>query len=205
MSEFAHTVAKARGGAKDAIGELLEPFRNYLRFLAAAQMGRHVGLRVSPSDLVQDAMLAAHRDFIAFRGETSSEFSNWLRTILARCLLKAIECHITAEKRDVRREISIDRIQQAFDSSCDIAARFFVSNQPTPSQIVSREEEARLVADLISQLPADYQEVIALRNFSGLRFEEVASKMQRSSQAVRMLWLRAIHRLRELLPADHAI
>jgi len=83
MSEFAFTVAKARDGAIDAIGELLEPYRNYLQFFAAAQMGRHVGLRVTPSDLVQDAMLAAHRDFIGFRGETSAEFSNWLRTILA--------------------------------------------------------------------------------------------------------------------------
>ncbi len=203
MTEFTQAVARARDGIADATGELLEPYRNYLRFLAAAQMGRQVGLRLTPSDIVQDTLLAAHRDIAHFRGHTSAEFSNWLRTILARSLLKAIEHHVKAEKRDVRRELSLDQMQRDLQSSCDMAAGLVATRQPTPSQIVSKGEEAKWLADLISQLPEDYQQVIALRNFGGLRFDDVALKMQRSSQAVRMLWLRAITRLRELVPEEY--
>jgi RNA polymerase sigma-70 factor, ECF subfamily len=202
MLEFPETMARARRGEGEALGALLEPYRNYLRFLAAAQMGRQIGLRVTPSDIVQDTMLAAHRDFGNFVGTSSAEFSNWLRTIMARALLKAIEHHLKAEKRDVRRELSLDQIQRNFASSCNLAASLVSNRQPSPSHAAVADEEAKWLADLISRLPEDYQQVIALRNFGGLRFEEVASKMQRSTQAVRMLWLRAISRLRELIPAD---
>ena len=43
----------------------------------------------------------------------------------------------------------------------------------------------------------DYRQVIVLRNLEGLPFKEVAESMERSSGAVRMLWLRAIDALRD--------
>ena len=106
--DIATHIDRAREGKNEAMGDLLEPYRNYLRILAAAQMGYHIGLRVSPSDVVQDTMLAAHQDFRDFKGSSAAEFSRWLRTILARCLLKAIERNVKAEKRDVRREVSLN-------------------------------------------------------------------------------------------------
>jgi RNA polymerase sigma-70 factor (ECF subfamily) len=203
MSEFAEAITLARAGTVEAAGKLLEPYRNYLRCLAVAQMGRRIGLRVTPSDIVQDTMLAAHRDLKLFRGGTSAEFSQWLRTILARSLLKAIEYHFKAEKRDARRLVSIDQLRSDLDNSCDWAANLLVARQPTPSREVVMDDEARWISDLIARLPPDYQTVITLRNLSGLRFEEVAAQMERSPEAVRMLWLRAIAKLRELIPPEH--
>jgi RNA polymerase sigma-70 factor (ECF subfamily) len=58
------------------------------------------------------------------------------------------------------------------------------------------------VADLLAQLPPDYREVVLLRNFQGLSFRSIALQLQRSEGAVRMLWLRALGRLRELLHAS---
>jgi RNA polymerase sigma-70 factor (ECF subfamily) len=69
----------------------------------------------------------------------------------------------------------------------------------SPSTRVSRREEAALLADGIARLPADYREVIVLRNFQRLPFEQVAERMGRSPGAVRMLWARSLERLhREL-------
>jgi RNA polymerase sigma-70 factor, ECF subfamily len=42
--------------------------------------------------------------------------------------------------------------------------------------------------------------VIILRHIEGLPFDDVAKHMQRSSGAVRMLWLRALERLRKAFP-----
>jgi len=196
MTNFASKIALARSGATEAVGDLLEPYRNYMRVLAASQMGRPVGKRVSPSDIVQDTMLAAHRDLGDFQGTTQAEFSSWLRTVLSRCLLRAIEHNVKASKRDVRREVSIDAIQSCLESSCAGMGNFLAHNQASPSQIVSREEESLRVADYVSMLSEDYQKVIALRNFGGLPFDEIATHMNRSPQAVRLLWLRAINRLR---------
>ena len=203
MTDFASKIAKARSGTSEAIGDLLEPYRNYMRMLASTQMGRSVGKRVSPSDIVQDTMLAAHRDLADFQGTTQSEFGSWLRTVLSRCLLRAIEFNVTALKRDVRREVSIDAIRSSLESSCLGMGDFLAHYQASPSQIVSREEEALQVADYVAQLSEDYQTVIALRNFGGMPFEQIAVQMNRSPQAVRLLWLRAINRLRAIYLERH--
>ena len=51
----------------------------------------------------------------------------------------------------------------------------------------------------MAQLPADYQEVIVLRNLQRLPFNEVAERMERSRPAVQMLWMRAIKKLQEAM------
>jgi RNA polymerase sigma-70 factor (ECF subfamily) len=58
------------------------------------------------------------------------------------------------------------------------------------------------LADTLAQLPADYRDVIVLRHIEGLPFEEVANRMGRSAGAVRMLWLRALKKMRETLQTE---
>ncbi|MEZ6079711.1 MAG: sigma factor [Pirellulaceae bacterium] len=53
---------------------------------------------MSTSDLVQETMLAAHRDFGDFRGG-SEELLAWLRQILSNCLSHAVQKNIHAKKR----------------------------------------------------------------------------------------------------------
>jgi len=196
--EFEAMIADARAGDVTNLGVLLQRYRNYLQLLVAAQLRTSVGRRVGESDVVQEAMLAAHRDFADFRGETAGEFAGWLRTILARTLLREIDRHVKAEKRDVRREVSLDSLHNNLSSSCVQVASLIAAKQDSPSEIVSNEEQTARIADLILMLPRDYQTVVMLRNFGGMRFEDVAAEMGRSSQAVRLPWLRAIKRLRKL-------
>ena len=58
-------------------------------------------------------------------------------------------------------------------------------------------EQAVILANTLGQLPDDYREVILLRNLQGLAHEEVAQRMGRAVGAVRMLWVRALARLRQ--------
>ena len=69
----------------------------------------------------------------------------------------------------------------------------------SPSEHASRQELELRLADALSRLPADYAEVILLRNVESLPHEEVARRMGRGTGAVRMLWVRALARLREEL------
>ena len=64
------------------------------------------------------------------------------------------------------------------------------------------------LADHLAKMPSDYRDVIVLRNLQKLSFEEIGQRMERSSGAVRMLWLRAIKQLREQMnapPDDGAV
>lgn len=63
-------------------------------------------------------------------------------------------------------------------------------------QAIRHEGELRL-AEALSRLPAEYRDVILMRNIEGLSHDEIAHRMDRSAGAVRMLWVRALARLRE--------
>ena len=52
-------IGDARSGASDSLGRLLQLYRNYLTILATTQLNARLRARVSPSDLVQETMLAA--------------------------------------------------------------------------------------------------------------------------------------------------
>lgn len=187
----------ARAGAVDAVGQLLDSYRNYLRLLAASQLHGRVSQRVSPSDVVQETMLAAHRDFDQFHGETSAQFTAWLRAILSHILLNSMDRHLNG-KRDARRDVSLEGIARGVDTSSDAINAMLTTEDPSPSAEMVRGEDSRRIADLLCELPTHYRDVILLRNFQGLRFEAVAREMERTPLAARLLWLRAIRRLRQL-------
>jgi RNA polymerase sigma-70 factor (ECF subfamily) len=188
----------ARSGQAEAIGELLESYRTYLRMLATTQLRGKIPARVSPSDVVQETMLAAHRAFGDFRGESSAEFSAWLRKIMSHKLLSMIDRHLNL-KRDVRREVSMNVAHDNADSSnAHTLESLLTAADPSPSTIVSRSEDNQRLAELLLLLPEHYRLVITLRNQQGLRFEEISRQLDRTPLAARLLWLRAIQRLRDL-------
>jgi RNA polymerase sigma-70 factor (ECF subfamily) len=67
----------------------------------------------------------------------------------------------------------------------------------SPSEPLRVKEHAVDVANQLAQLRPQYREVIIMRNLQGLSFEEIAERMERNPGAVRMLWLRAIDRLKQ--------
>src|SRR6476646_6552319 len=192
----------ARGGDEQQLGRLLHLYRNYLTILATTQLDARLRRRISPSDLVQEAMLGAYRDFGKFRGSTERELLAWLRQILINCLHHAYEAHIQASRRDVRREISLDDMNRALDRSVIQLAHVLADRGPSPSAPARERERSVAIADQLAKLKSDDRDVIVLRNLQGLSFEEVAERMGRKPGAVRMLWLRAIERFRQVYEED---
>lgn len=180
----------------DRLGSILQLYWNYLHLLAEAQLDRRLRVRFSPSDLVQETLMEAHRDFQQFRGTTEAEFLAWLRQILVHNLLVAVRRHLEAGKRDIRREISLEQVRADLDTSALSMAAILAQGGTSPSAHIQREELLVVLANALASLPSDYREVIVLRHLQGQSFAEIAQGMDRSEGAVRMLWLRAIGQLR---------
>lgn len=185
-------IQSARDGQTEQLGKLLQFYFNYLTVLASTQLDQRLRKRLNPSDLVQETLLAAHRDFAGFRGNSPQELVGWLRQILINVLHGAIAKHVKAGKRDIRREVSIDQVETSVDRSATNLAAILPARGESPSSPVLQQERALELADHLAQLRPDYREVIVLRNLQGLTFDEVAARMGRTAGAVRMLWLRAI-------------
>jgi RNA polymerase sigma-70 factor (ECF subfamily) len=191
-------LAEARQGRSDCLGVLMQLYRNYLYLLARTQVDLHLQGLASPSDLVQETFLQACGRFEQFRGNTEKELLGWLRRILINNLGQLVEKHLLARKRDARRQLSLEGHLKQLDRSSMKVEAALVSQGSSPSVQAQRRETASRVADQLARLPPDYRDVIVLRNLEGLPFADVARCMGRSPGAVRVLWLRALDRLREL-------
>jgi len=191
--------ASARAGSRSGLGHLLTIYTNYLKLLVTAQLDTRLKTRVSPSDIVQEAFFEAHRDFSQFRGESTAEFVAWLRRIVVNNILRVVEQHVRAEKRDIRREVSLEEVGRKLEQSTVRLDALLAAHVDTPSACAVQREREIMLADALAGLEPDYRDVIVLRHIEALSFEDVAKRMQRSSGAVRMLWLRALKRLRESL------
>ena len=185
---------QARAGNDAALGRLLESYSSYLTLLARVQIGRRIQGKVDAGDVVQEVFLEAHRQIPNFRGTTEAELVAWLRKILAGQLALTLRRYLGTKGRDVNLErdlgAQLDQSSQAMDGG-------FVAPTSTPSQRVSRREQAVLLADALDRLPPDYREVIILRHLESLPFADVASRMNRSEDSVQKLWVRALASLRK--------
>jgi RNA polymerase sigma-70 factor, ECF subfamily len=189
-------IIQARQGDAACRDRLFGLCRNYLEIVARAQVESSLRAKVDASDLVQETMLEAFRDFERFAGNSEQEWLAWLKRILAHNAADFIRRYRGTAKRQQRREVPIRSPQ---DSTQAFGAPEPAAPCPTPSQeFLQIDDELRVTAAL-AQLPADYQEVIVLRNLERLPFNEVAERMERSRPAVQMLWMRAIKKLQEAM------
>jgi RNA polymerase sigma-70 factor (ECF subfamily) len=192
--DTAHHLAAARAGSRDALGQLLEACRAYLLRIANEGVAADVQAKGGASDLVQETFLEAHRDFARFQGSTEADLLAWLRCLLLNNVANFARCYRDTGKRQVGREVPLER----GDSSGAGEARF-VANTSSPSTEAMAHEKAEAVAQALERLPEDYRRVITLRNQERREFDEIGRLMERSADAARRLWSRAIERLQQEL------
>jgi RNA polymerase sigma-70 factor, ECF subfamily len=171
-------------------------YEAWLRLLARTEIDSRFQGKFDASDAVQQTLLEAWKGWDNFRGSEEPQRLAWLRQILAHQLAHLARHYAGTQKRDVKREAALE------ESLCQSAQRLdamLPAADPSPSQAAAASEQRLRLAQVLEQLPADYRQVIVLRNLEGLSHDEVARRMNRTPGAVRMLWLRALAALREAL------
>ena len=177
---------RIRAGDPREIGELLNSFRAYLAVIVRARRTERLRAKMSESDLIQDSLLAAHRSFGDFRGTTVEELAGWLRQIALSTTSHALRDH-DAAKRDVGREQPLAGMTDA------VPAR----DSSTPSKKAMRYERSAQLAAALARLPADMQTVLLGRHVDNVSYADLAARLDRSEGAVRVLYTRALRRLRD--------
>ncbi len=189
-------IHEARRQAPGALDRLLESYRNYLRLLARTGIDASLRGKADPSDLVQETLIKAHLHFGHFEGQTEAELIAWLRQILARNLADLVRRFKVGGGRSVKREQSLDDL---FGATSRVMLNLVAPNGNSPSQSAQRRELSIILADALAELAADYREVVVLRTLEGRDWDEVARAMGRTPGAVRLLWARALKKLRPLI------
>jgi RNA polymerase sigma-70 factor (ECF subfamily) len=127
-------------------------------------------------DIVQDALVRAHRGWKSFRGD--SRFKTWFFQIIINCFRD----HLAAGLRPAR---------EMLDDVEDPGAR--------PTDAAQTRELGELIALEVSRLPSRQREVLVLSAYEQLSHSEIAIALNINEQNVRTTLHLARERLRERL------
>jgi RNA polymerase sigma-70 factor (ECF subfamily) len=176
-------------------GAGVDEYHFYLLQIARRELTPDLQPKGGASDLVQETFLEAQQAFGRFEGRSADELRAWLRCLLLHHTAKVGRRFRTTRKRRLSREVSLDAPGQLAAAANGPAAA------PSPSAHLLARERHEVLLQALDRLPDDYRRVMLLRYQKELTFEEIGRDMRRSGDAVRMLWARALERLKyELRP-----
>jgi len=182
-----------RDGLGDWSGTALESIRCYLLRIAASELGRDLRRKADPSDIVQETLLKAHRDFLTFQGQTVEEFRAWLRGIMWHCILeqrRRFEC----SGRDVMREATLQEDCFEVDHLDHLP-----SDHVRPLTEAIRSERALILERALRRLSERDRLLVTWRHTENCTFKEMGKRLGCSLVAARKAWLLAVERLRKEL------
>jgi RNA polymerase sigma-70 factor (ECF subfamily) len=171
----------------------LARYRPRLLRIVRVKLGESMRPRLDEEDIVQEVLLIAAERIAEFELRSHAGLLQWLTRIAENVLRRKREHH-EADKRNPHREVRIHRS----DSETEIP---IATSSTTPSQQASRAELEALVDAHVEALePAEYREVILLRDYYQEEWEAIRRSLGRPTLgAAQELYRRAHQRLAERL------
>ncbi len=186
QSKWDSLLEAARDGDRDAIGQLLQAYWNPLWKQAVAKIDGSLQGKQAASDLVQETFFDEQSCFKDFRGSTPAEMQAWLNSILTNNMRDVWRHYCVAQKRQTSLERPLHTL--------DVCIENRGTDSGTPSAHFQKQDKIELVHRVLQSMPQHYATVIQLRHWEALTFETIAVRMDKSPDAVRQLWYRAIER-----------
>lgn len=175
--------------SREDLAETLNAFRPFLLSVARAELSDAMRRKVAPSDVVQETILKGIEVSPGFRGSTREELASWLRAILFKILANYHRAY-SAKKRNLKLEVPAD-------------SQLACPPHESPSQSVLKDEKWDDFQRAIARLSNDYRESILLRHRDHLSFAEIGARLNKSEEAARKTWKRAVDQLkREMMRHD---
>jgi RNA polymerase sigma-70 factor (ECF subfamily) len=193
LPETEHLLREAGRGDAKARDRLLELHRPYLRRMVAVRLDRRLAARVDPSDVVQDAMLAAAAGMDDYFERRPLAFVPWLRGLAAARVNDAYRRHVRADRRSVSRE---------YLPASEPFVERLVAATSSPSAGLRKRERAGQVRVALDQLPPRDREILELRYLEGLSTADAADTLGITESAAKVRLLRAMQRLRDRLSEE---
>jgi RNA polymerase sigma-70 factor (ECF subfamily) len=193
-ADWLRSLVEARNGAAELRAWLIEQNRPFLLQLAHQELEAELQAKLGASDLVQETVMAAYEHFGQFLGGQPEELRGWLRQILLNHLANCRRHYRDTDKRQLDREVPLSPAWQSDGANNALAD----ATESPSTQAIQNEQQQRLQQALL-RLPEHYRQVLVWRSLEQLSFGEIADRLGRTADAVRMLWGRAIEALQQEL------
>jgi RNA polymerase sigma-70 factor, ECF subfamily len=197
-SETRTLVQQAAEGSEGAWSELLTRYRERLRGMVAVRLDRRLQGRIDPSDVIQEASLAAHGRLKDYADNPTMPFYLWLRWITGQRLIDQHRHHLGVKARSAGRELSLYHGAFPEATTADLAAHL-LGRLSSPSQAAIRIEQTIRLQEALNSLEPIDREILALRHFEHLSNGEAAQVLGLDKSAASKRYARALVRLKDIL------
>lgn len=172
-------VTRYKQGSRDALRGIYEKYRDSLLILAIAL-----------SHDVNIAEDAVHDVFVAFAQNIANfELTGSLKAYLARCVANRVRDLIRTRHSRAKALNS----ERACSAGVDLSE---------PSQLITCNEELRLLSSALAKLPHEQREVIVLHIHGQMRFRIIAKSLGISVNTVKGRYRYGIRKLRSILNSE---
>lgn len=162
----------------DAFGEIVARWERKIYALCYGILKREDEAK----DAVQDTFIAAYRNLSGFRGE--AKVSSWLHRI-------AVNQCLTRKRKDKTRS------ENLVDESDPLEERIFIApSSQSPSKLTERSERLAAVRKAVNALPPDLREVIVMKEFEELTFQQISERTEMPLSTVKSRLYTALKQLR---------
>jgi RNA polymerase sigma-70 factor (ECF subfamily) len=179
-------VALVLEGRTELFGELVGRYQQRLyRYLT-----RYTSDAEEAKDITQEVFLKVYGALDSF--DPRYRFSTWLFRIAANAAIDSL-------RRKRLKQVPLDQGpgEEGDSNPLDPA-----DSRPDPLEALSRHRLRQLVDEAIERLPDDYRELLGLRHYGELPYEEIAEIKKMPLGTVKNKLFRARQALRDLLPKD---
>jgi RNA polymerase sigma-70 factor, ECF subfamily len=162
----------------DAFGEIVRRWERKIFALCFGMLGREDDAR----DACQEAFIAAYRNLKNFRGE--AKVSSWLHRIAVN------QCLTTKRRAKSRAEDFLD------DEDGSEERVFVASPLKSPARITEQSERLTLVRQAVGALPSDLRQVIVMKEFEEMTFQEISETLELPLSTVKSRLYTALKQLK---------
>jgi RNA polymerase sigma-70 factor, ECF subfamily len=179
---------RCRKGEEDAWNDLFE-----MHYAAAARFIHQVSASLTPEDveeISQETFLTVIKNIFSFQGQ--SRFQTWLFRIAANKAHDHLERQRAVKRGGGQTLLSL-QAEDADGLSLDPP-----SAAPGPDMAVINQENMSLVVQALQRLGEPCREVIELRYFADLSYEEIADTLQMNPKTVSSRLSKCLDHLEEV-------
>ena len=162
----------------DAFGEIVKRWERKIFALCFGMLAREDEAR----DAAQETFIAAYRNLKNFRGE--AKVSSWLHRIAVN------QCLTTKRRQKARSESFLDDEANTEDKV------FVAASELLPSRTTEQNERLRLIRQAVQSLPVDLREVIVMKEFEDMTFQEISDTLSLPLSTVKSRVYTALKQLR---------
>jgi RNA polymerase sigma-70 factor (ECF subfamily) len=192
-------IEKAQAGDERAFAIIVEISRPGLEALAYLRMGPQLRRFVEVDDVLQETYLRAYRLLRQFQYRDAAGLLSWLQAILENAV-RDLARFCARKKRGGKQLNAPQKGGESSENGASGLLDLLPSPLASPSRVFRRQERFERVEKALNALSPEHREVLILARIQELPIHEIASRMNRSTDAVSMLLLRATQKMRAALP-----